>query len=143
MIERVDRTLWTNDELRYVQPLPQPPLSYSMMPPPPPPGNAFGPSLLDASPADGDPSGGGGLSQQQHYLNLNGAGAGPGARERMYERSRDDDSFRRGGSTRTSKYRARMEKARKDFLQPVEPQHGNLIGLRPFLKTIIVKVQIR
>lgn len=43
----------------------------------------------------------------------------------LYERSRDDDIFRRGGSTRTSKYKARMEKARKEFLNPSEaPPQG-------------------
>lgn len=87
MIERVDRTLWTElpDGTRV------PPTSSAAY--------AYGngtilPSLLaDNSAEDRD-----------------------AARERIYN-PREDDWLRRGGSQRTSKYRSRMEKARKEFIQ--------------------------
>lgn len=44
---------------------------------------------------------------------------GASGRERIYNPR--DDEFRRGGSTRTSKYKARMEKARKEFLSHLNP----------------------
>lgn len=38
-------------------------------------------------------------------------------RERLYNRrSADDDDFSRSSSRRTSRYRSKLEKARKDFL---------------------------
>ncbi|KAL3098034.1 hypothetical protein niasHT_027579 [Heterodera trifolii] len=85
VIERVDRTLWTEPETTRVS-AGLPPASSAYF------GNTGGifPSLLDASEES--------------------------TRERMYN-PRDEDFLRRGGSQRTSKYRARMEKARKDFLQ--------------------------
>lgn len=55
---------------------------------------------------------------------------GASGRERIYNPR--DDEFRRGGSTRTSKYKARMEKARKEFLSHSNApsdfsfQNGNL-----------------
>uniref|UniRef100_A0A914GYJ9 Apical junction molecule ajm1 alpha/beta domain-containing protein n=1 Tax=Globodera rostochiensis TaxID=31243 RepID=A0A914GYJ9_GLORO len=87
VIERVDRTLWTEPEtLRASVGLPPPPVTSAYF------GNTCGilPSLLDASEES--------------------------VRERIYN-PRDEDFLRRGGSQRTSKYRARMEKARKEFLQ--------------------------
>ncbi|KAI1724480.1 immune response like protein [Ditylenchus destructor] len=96
IIERVDRTLWTSDgpvDPRYGG-TQQQSLTYS--------GNAHQPSLLDTSPISDD--------------NLGSGGAQNGAyRDRIYN-PRDDDYFRRAGSTRTSKYKAKMEKARREFL---------------------------
>uniref|UniRef100_A0A914D3Y2 MYND-type domain-containing protein n=1 Tax=Acrobeloides nanus TaxID=290746 RepID=A0A914D3Y2_9BILA len=93
VIERVDRTLWTSDG--YV------PSQYhyssgitggSGLPPP-----------LDTSPTDD--------------YGLNGY-----SRERMYNpRKPDDDDFFRGSSKRTSRYKAKMEKARKEFLHSDQP----------------------
>uniref|UniRef100_A0A915CR77 Uncharacterized protein n=1 Tax=Ditylenchus dipsaci TaxID=166011 RepID=A0A915CR77_9BILA len=88
IIERVDRTLWTSDDLRYGGT--QPSALYS--------GNG-NPPLLDTSP-----------NFMDDYL-----GSGAGQKERIYNPREED--FRRGGSTRTSKYKAKMEKARKEFLQ--------------------------
>jgi hypothetical protein len=89
----VDRTLWTSDG--YV------PSQYhyssgitggSGLPPP-----------LDTSPTDD--------------YGLNGY-----SRERMYNpRKPDDDDFFRGSSKRTSRYKAKMEKARKEFLHSDQP----------------------
>ncbi|KAI1716281.1 Coiled coil DNA-binding membrane protein [Ditylenchus destructor] len=103
IIERVDRTLWTSDGLidpRYGG-TQQQSLTYS--------GNAHQPSLLDTSDSGGAPNG--------------------AYRDRIYN-PRDDDYFRRGGSTRTSKYKAKMEKARREFLQADPSAQSDPLGDR-------------
>lgn len=101
MIERVDRTLWTEPDRSAAGHLLPASSAYY--------GDGILPSLLDAAAVEDSVA----------------------ARERLYN-PRDDDFLRRGGSQRTSKYRARMEKARKEFIQgtgasaPVAPEPSSL-----------------
>lgn len=87
VIERVDRTLWTDGDLRPASTGQYYGAGGGALPPP---------SLMD--------------------IGLEEPGSG---RERLYD---PNDWLRRGGSTRTSKYRQRMERARKEFLAGTGPQ---------------------
>jgi hypothetical protein len=105
VIERVDRRLWTDTaDIR--------------------PASSGAPYY-----GSGGPNGQ--LLPHSSLLDGPGAGLGPeeaAARERLYQPRADDpagDWLRRGGSTRTSKYRQRVERARKEFLGGPDP-YGKL-----------------
>lgn len=84
-------------------------------------------------PASGAPPYYGGTDGQNGFL-LDGTGAEEPGRERLYQsRAAEEasDWLRRGGSTRTSKYRQRMERARRDFLAGTGPDPANYGEAQP------------
>jgi len=100
VIERVDRTLWSSDGEPGRYRLEGPPATTYSGNVQLPPSTIMDYHLQAPSPTSAEDMGVGGPNGYR--------------RERIFD-PRDDD-FRRGGSTRTSKYKQKIEKARKEFL---------------------------
>lgn len=140
IIERVDRTLWTNDEIRSGIPTSSTQHHYS---------SSINPSST-SYPHPFSSSSRYAPFDPQHIRNTSsplfpateareriykptttgGASSGFGGAAATTNNASVDEDFRRGGSARTSKYKAKMEKARKDFLHADSSSHNGMSLLR-------------